>query len=206
MIHPDTIVKNVSPEIGNGVFAVRDIPAGTVVVVRDAYDLCISRDEFFSLPEMVRDSMETYVYHDREGQLILSWDHARFMNHSCCSNTMMTDYQLEIAVRDIRAGEQITTEYGLLNIQEPYELHCGCENCRGALRIDDIDVYGKQWDAQIKAALLAVPYVIQPLWDLLSQDIRDRIGALGQKPENYSSIMNLKWRCKPFCTETTIPD
>lgn len=194
MIHPDTVVRVVSPAIGNGVFATRDIPRGTIVVVRDACDACFSRNAFYCLPDMVRESMETYVYHDKEGQLVLSWDHARFMNHSCCSNTMMTDYRLEIAVRDIRSGEQVTTEYGLLNIQEPYDIHCGCDGCRGALRLDDIDVFGEKWDGQILAALLAVPDVHQPLWELVSPEIRTGLEALRANGNTYSSVRNLKWR------------
>lgn len=153
-----------------------------------------SFEEFNCLPDIVRESMETYVYHDKDGRLVLSWDHARFMNHSCCSNTMMTDYQLEIAVREIKAGEQITTEYGLLNIQECYDIHCGCDGCRGKLRPDDIDVFGEKWDEQIMAALTAVPDVYQPLWELISSGIRSRLEAFIADDGTYSSIRNLKWR------------
>lgn len=197
MIHPDTVVRAVSPDIGNGVFATRDIPRGTIVVVRDAYDTCFSRAEFNCLPEIVRKSMETYVYHDRDGQLVLSWDHARFMNHCCSSNTMMTDYQLEVAVRDIQAGEQVTTEYGLLNVQESYEIHCGCEGCRGRLRPDDIDVFGGKWDEQILAALTVVSDVHQPLWGLLSSAIRAKLEGIRRSRDTYSSVRNLKWRAEP---------
>ncbi|WP_319778778.1 SET domain-containing protein [Maridesulfovibrio sp.] len=194
MIHPDTIVRTVSPLLGNGVFAIRDIPCGTVMVVRDEFDICLPYDDFQKLPDIIRESMETHVYHDREGTLVLSWDHARFMNHSCCSNTMMTDYNLEIAIRDIRAGEQITTEYGLLNVQEPYEIHCGCDGCRKQLRPDDIDKYGNDWDELIKAALLSIPDVSQPLWDMVTPDIKHRLEELRLDKNKYSSVQNLKWR------------
>ncbi|WP_320174662.1 SET domain-containing protein [Maridesulfovibrio sp.] len=194
MIHPDTIVRTVSPQLGNGVFAIRDIPRGTVVVVRDEFDICLPYEDFHKLPDMVRESMETHVYHDRDGMLVLSWDHARFMNHSCRCNTMMTDYRLEIAIRDIQAGEQITTEYGLLNVQDPYEIHCGCDECRKELRPDDIDKYGKTWDELIKTALLAIPDVPQPLWDMVTPEIRSRLKTLQQDNDKYSSVQNLKWR------------
>ncbi|WP_320005905.1 SET domain-containing protein [Maridesulfovibrio sp.] len=194
MIHPDTTVRTVSHQLGNGVFATRDIPCGTVVVVRDEYDLCLPYGDFQKLPEMVRQKMETHVYHDKDGMLVLSWDHARFMNHSCSCNTMMTDYRLEIAVRDIYAGEQITTEYGLLNVQEPYDIHCGCDGCRKRLKPDDIDNYGKVWDEMIKAALLTIPDVPQPLWDMVTPDIKNRLEALRLDTDQYSSVQNLKWR------------
>jgi uncharacterized protein len=194
MIHPDTVVRTVSPVIGNGVFATRDIPLGTIVVVRDRFDTCLTREAFEALPDPLRESMETYLYHDRDGCLVLSWDHARYMNHSCCPNTMMTDYRLEIAVRDIRAGEEITTEYGLLNIQEPYAIHCGCPDCREHLRLDDIDRYGDQWDVRVREALLAVPDRVQPLWGLLARETRAAVLRLQRDADLYSSVKNLKWR------------
>lgn len=194
MIHPNTVIKTVSPEIGIGVFATSFIPKGTIVVIRDRFDTCLTPEEFSLLDEPMRSFMETYLYHDKCGNLILSWDHARYMNHSCQSNTMITDYGLEIAVKDIEAGDEITTEYGLLNIQEPYALLCNCDCCRHELRLDDIDVYGDKWDAAIKDSLLLVPHVEQPLLGLLDSDRRLRLDGLLHGETGYSSVKNLKWR------------
>ncbi len=194
MIHPYTAVRYVSPDIGVGVFATCAIPRGTIVVVRDPYDTCLSQEEFGLLPDPVRASMEIYMYHDKCGNLVLSWDHARYMNHNCRSNTMMTDYNLEIAIRDIAAGEELTTEYGLLNIQEPYEIHCGCQDCRKHLRLDDIDVHGDGWDLRIRESLLLVPEVEQPLLSLVGEADRARLDELLRGRAEYSSIRNLKWR------------
>lgn len=194
MIHPQTVIRTVSPVIGVGVFATAFIPRGTIVVVRDAFDLCLPHEEFDSLPAPVRERMETHMYHDRCGNLVLSWDHAKYMNHSCTSNTMMTDYNLEIAIRDIAPGEEVTTEYGLLNIQEPYEIHCGCEGCRKHLRLDDIEVYGHVWDGFIRESMRLIPQVEQPLLELVDEHSRRRVDALLRGEEEYSSIRNLAWR------------
>ncbi|QJB58279.1 SET domain-containing protein [Pseudodesulfovibrio sp. zrk46] len=194
MIHPHTAIQAVSPEIGLGVFATGFIPKGTIVVVRDRFDTCLSQEEFCNLEEPARSCMETYLYHDKHGNLILSWDHARFMNHSCNSNTMMTDYGLEIAIKDIEPGEEVTTEYGLLNIQDPYELCCQCCDCREELRLDDIDVHGNAWDELIRAGLTAIPQVHQPLWALLDETERKRLEAFLHGTAEYSSIKCLKWR------------
>jgi len=194
MIHPHTVVRTVSPVIGVGVFATRAIPRGTVVVVRDGFDTCLTQEQYCLLPDTVRSAMETYMYHDKCGNLVLSWDHARYMNHSCRSNTMMTDYNLEIAVRDIAPGEELTTEYGLLNIQEPYEIHCGCENCREHLRLDDIEVHGDAWDSLIQESLRLIPGVEQPLLHLVDAANRDRVERLLRGETAYSSIRNLAWR------------
>lgn len=192
MIHPSTIVKPVSPLIGNGVFATELLKKGTIVVVRDRFDIVLSQQEFSDLPEVYKASMETYLYHDKHGHLVLSWDHARYMNHSCSSNTMMTDYGFEIAVRDILPQEEITSEYGLLNIQEPYKLECGCQDCRVNLCCDDIDRYAEEWDCLIKESIKLVPYIEQPLISLLNREVIDNIMRVVDD-EHYSSVRNLKW-------------
>lgn len=125
MIHPDTIVRTVSPQLGNGVFAIRDIPRGTVVVVRDEFDICLPYEDFQKLPDMVRESMETHVFYNRDGILVLSWDDARFMNHSCCCNTMMTDYNLETAIRDIRSENRLLQNMGSLTCRPLMKLTVG---------------------------------------------------------------------------------
>ncbi|WP_320169727.1 SET domain-containing protein [Maridesulfovibrio sp.] len=194
MIHPDTEVRTVSAQIGNGVFATAPIKKGTIVVVRDKYDTCLSQDEYQHLPQPMKAAMETYMYHDRHGNLILSWDHARYMNHNCSSNTMLTAYNIEIAIRDINPGDEITTEYGLLNIQEPYDLCCNCPNCRERLRDDDIDRYGPIWDEQIRESLLMIYGTEQPLIGLLDRNTRNRLQQFCDGEAAYSSVMNLKWR------------
>ncbi|EGB14378.1 nuclear protein SET [Pseudodesulfovibrio mercurii] len=199
MIHPHTRVLSGDPAIGVGVYATRPIPRGTIVVVRDRFDMTMSPEAFLALPEPQRAAMETYMYHDKCGNLVLSWDHARYMNHNCLPSTMMTDYDLEIAVRDIAAGEELTTEYGLLNIQEPYAICCGCEHCREHLRLDDIDVYGDEWDVRIRESLACIPLVEQPLLPLMTGAPRARLDAFLTGKAPYSSVRNLKWLAEPVC-------
>lgn len=194
MIHPHTVIRTVSPEIGVGIFATSFIPKGTIVVIRDQFDTCLTQEEFWLLEEPMRSFMETYLYHDKCGNLILSWDHARYMNHSCSSNSMMTDYGLEIAVKDIAQGEEVTTEYGLLNIQEPYGLYCNCDCCRKELRHDDIDIHGDEWDKLIQESLHNISSVKQPLLPLMREFERVRLERLLKGETKYSSIKNLKWR------------
>lgn len=199
MIHPNTRVLSGDPAIGAGVFATAPIPRGTIVVVRDRFDVTMSREAFFALPAPQRAAMETYMYHDKCGNLVLSWDHARYMNHNCHPTTMMTDYGLEIAVRDIAAGEELTTEYGLLNIQEPYAICCGCVDCREHLRLDDIDVYGREWDERVHESLKRIPSVDQPLLPLLLGEARVRLEDFLAGRAGYSSVRNLKWLAEPVC-------
>ncbi|MGD9848392.1 MAG: SET domain-containing protein [Desulfuromonas sp.] len=195
MIHPATRIGFVSEAIGNGVFATAPLPCGTLLVVQDAFDQCLTRAHFQALPPVLRDSLETYLYHNKRGELVLGWDHAKYINHSCTSNSLMTDYGLEIVVRDIAAGEEITTDYGLLNVQEPYELYCNCQPCRGRLALDDIDRLADLWDQQIRDALQQAPRLQQPLWPLVSAATLAALSRLSSDPASYRSVRGLKWRC-----------
>ena len=65
--------------------------------------------------------LEKYTYVDRDGRHILCWDIARFVNHSCDPTSRSPGYDLEIAVRDIHPGEQVTDDYGSLNVLPGFE-------------------------------------------------------------------------------------
>lgn len=192
MIHPHTSLQKISDEIGHGVFATAPILAGTIVVVLDAMDRVLSPETFHALPEPLFSRIDNFVYRRASGDFVLSWDHARYMNHHCDSNTKMTAYGLEIAVRDIAAGEELTTEYGLLNVLEPYPLFCGCHNCRETLRTDDLATHAATWDEQILNALLQVGNCEQALLPLLPADTKVLLEKLPSAPQAYKSVLHLQ--------------
>ncbi|MFI4910741.1 MAG: SET domain-containing protein [Sedimentisphaeraceae bacterium JB056] len=194
MLHMATRVQYVSEQIGFGVFATRDIPVGTIIVVLDPFDIVVSKEDAAQLSAILISNAERYMYRNKNGDFVLSWDNAKYLNHSCFANTMMTDYGFEIVVRDIRAGEQITTEYGLLNVQEEFDVDCGCESCRRKVCVTDIDMYYPQWDRLICNAIKSVKDVQQPLYDLLNIDLQHEISRVAEGQSEYSSILNLKWR------------
>jgi hypothetical protein len=51
MVHPDTELRFVSPAIGWGVFATRDIPTGTITWALDALDQHFSDEDMRRLPD-----------------------------------------------------------------------------------------------------------------------------------------------------------
>ena len=69
------------------------------------------------LPAQVRAFFGHYGYLDRNvGRIILCFDDARFVNHSDTPN-VATDYArdpygLDVALRGIAAGEELTMDYG----------------------------------------------------------------------------------------------
>jgi len=193
VIHPATELRHVSALIGYGVFATAFIPRGTLVYVKDMLEIEIGPDRFAGLDARHQAVIERYSYRDERGVRILSWDHAKYVNHRCDCNTMSTGWGFEIALRDIAAGEEITDEYGLFNLEGLEPIACGCPDCRGVLRPDDVDRLAPQWDARVQAALPAVLAVDQPLWDFLAADTRQDLLRYLRGRGPYRSVSTLKF-------------
>ncbi len=192
MIHPATELRYVNDIIGLGVFAVADIPKGTIVYAKDSFDIEVTPKEFAALSPPMQAVAERYSYLDERGVRIISWDHAKYVNHRCDCNTMSTGYGFEIALRDIAAGEEITDEYGLFNMDQEIVLACGCEGCRGVLRPGDIETWHPVWDARVKGALACLRRVPQPLWDVLDPAIRGEVEAYLRRRTSYRSVLSLR--------------
>lgn len=170
MIHPHTKVQRINEVIGLGVLATRPIPCGTVTWVKDPFDQSISPAEIAKLPALLDQTAETYCYLDHQGNYILCWDHAKYINHSFDSNCLLTPYGLEIAVRDIAAGEELTNDYGCFNIIAPFE-PCEENSERKIVCGDDLQHFHQEWDAQILAAVQKHRKVAQPMHELLDPSI-----------------------------------
>jgi hypothetical protein len=170
MMHPATRLVSVSEQVGLGVVATRPLPAGTILWARDALDQVIPERARHAMPAALAQSFTRHAYLDDEGMWTLCWDAARYVNHSCAANSVVTDHGMELACRDIAAGEQITNEYALFKLErhEEFECRCGHAQCRG--RIDsrgDLGTYRRQQRERVRLALAGVSSVEQALWPLL---------------------------------------
>ena len=58
-----------------------------------------------------KDVIEKYSYTEPNGNMILSWDIAKYVNHCCNCNIISTGYGFEIAIRDIQPGEELLIYY-----------------------------------------------------------------------------------------------
>lgn len=193
MIHPDTQLKFVNGTIGLGVYASAPIPKGTIVYVKDPFEIEITPQQFEALSDFLKEVAEKYSYIDNRGVRIVSWDLAKYVNHSCDPNTISTGYGFEIAVSDIAKGEQITDEYGLLNIEHEMPLACRCRNCRKVLRLTDIDIYHQIWDAIVKKVLGNIRKVPQPLWHLIDGQTKTDLLYYLRTKNRYKSVYTLKY-------------
>lgn len=176
MMHPHTKVQFIGDEVGHGVVATAFIPKGTVTWVQDPLDRVFTPDEVAALPPASQDQLEYFAFKNGQGNMVLCWDHARYVNHSFRSNCLSTVYDFEVAVRDIHPGEQLTDDYGYLNLPAPWKpMDEGTR--RKWVRPDDSVRYAKGWDAQIRAALKRMHSVDQPLQQWLKPDVLKQLLA-----------------------------
>lgn len=191
MIHPHTELRPVSAKMGCGVFATSAIPAGTIVYVEDEMELVYPLGHPMIDHPLYGPIIDKYSFIDAAGNRIVSWDIAKFVNHSCDPNTMSTGFGFEIAVRDIAVGEEITDEYGMFNLPMPMPCQCGVTDCRGLIQGDDLLTFAPEWDHKVKGALKKLAAVDQPLADFLDETTREALETLSQTGRGYLSVKAL---------------
>jgi SET domain-containing protein len=103
---------------GYGLFAGEDIYAGTVVWSFDPYvDVVLEPNQIDKLSPAFREYSEKYGYLDvRVRKYVICGDDSRFVNHSDTPNlvgiyTVGREYGIDIAIREIKKGEELTSDY-----------------------------------------------------------------------------------------------
>lgn len=192
MIHPNTELKFIGEPIGYGVFAATDIPKGTIVYVKDSLELIITPTDYQNHDQSMRDVVDKYSYLDHQGNRIVSWDFAKYVNHCCNCNSISTGYGFEMAIRHIKKGEQITDEYGIFNLETEMEVSCGEDCCRKVIKPTDFDAYYTEWDTKIKAAIGDLFEVEQPLMPFVDAQTKTELDAYQSDADNYKSVYALK--------------
>jgi hypothetical protein len=188
MIHPHTELRFIDDSIGHGVVATQFIPKGTITWVMDELDREFTPQQYQNLNELYKEILDIYTFRNNKGNFILCWDHGRFVNHSFKSNCLTTAYDFEIAIRDIQPGEQLTDDYGYLNITEPFQ-----PNDEGTKRKivypDDLVNFHKDWDKLIAAVFHIIPEVNQPLATFLSEKTNRSIKKVLDGEASLASIL-----------------
>lgn len=130
---------------GKGVFATRKIPAGTLIIEYEG--------ERISWKEAQRrhnavpgESTHTFFFSLESGRIIdggSNGNDARWINHSCAPNCEAKEEDRRIfihALRDIKRGEELNYDYGLVleerytpKLKRAYACLCGADTCRGTL-------------------------------------------------------------------------
>lgn len=187
MIHPDTELRYINDTVGYGVVATKLIPKGTITWALDQLDRSFTREQLNGFDQVYKDILETYSYRNSQGDYVLCWDHGRFVNHSFNSNCLTTAYEFELAIRDILPGEQLTDDYGYLNISEPFK--AASEGTRRKVVYpDDLEKYYKVWDKKLLKVFPLVTKLSQPLRKLISDTKWEEVKNISSGTKAMESI------------------
>ena len=112
-----------------GYFAIEDIKKGETVFIRGGH--LLTKNELFSSSvinsyfPISDDYFLAARTKDEEENIKL------YINHSCEPNCGIKGEITFVAIRDIKAGEEITTDYAFIDNEDySFECTCGSHNCR----------------------------------------------------------------------------
>lgn len=190
MMHPHTEVRFISNETGYGVVATKFIPKGTITWVQDELDQVYTQQQIEKMKPLSQQMIDKYTFRNNKGNYVMCWDISKYVNHSFKSSCLSTAYDFEIAVRDIQPGEELTDDYGYLNVTEAFEAKDeGTE--RTTVYPDDLVNFHEKWDQQLEEAFVKIDKVEQPLHELLPLKTREKLSMILKGKEPMDSILNL---------------
>lgn len=168
MIHPHTELRWINDHVGHGVVATQAIPKGTIIWTQCEFDIVLTPEQLSALSEPYRNIASTYAFVDVQGNTVLCWDNGRFVNHNCNPAMLSLGAHIDICVRDLQPGDELTCDYGILNYGQELHCYCGRADCRGSIRAEDALSLSNTWQARLEAALLAARPLSQPLLPYLT--------------------------------------
>ncbi len=189
MIHPDTELRWISNEVGYGIVAKKFLPKGTITWVQDKLDREFTPETILNLDAVYKEVLGKYTFRNNKGNFVLCWDNARYTNHSFNSNCLTTAYDFEIAIRDIEAGEELTDDYGYLNLPMPFRAKPEGTR-RKVVHADDVVRYHKIWDKKLLACFRDILNVNQALKPLVSDELWAKIHRIAHGEEEMESILS----------------
>ncbi len=130
---------------GRGVFALEDIAEGETLI-EYVGEIISWKEALRRHPHDPKDPNHTFYFSLDDGRVIdalYGGNSSRWINHACKPNCEADEVEGRVfikALRDIRAGEELNYDYGLI-IDEPYTKKlkaeypcwCGAKKCRGTL-------------------------------------------------------------------------
>ena len=127
----DVVIKK-SKIHGKGVFAARDFKKGEIVIDWATCSNTLTKEEVDKVPK----SQKRYVSYLGKGKYVFFKSPGKYVNHSCDSNTKPIN-GCDVAVRDIKKGEEITADYVREKVPGlNMKCKCGSKNCRGIIKTD----------------------------------------------------------------------
>ncbi len=155
---------------GKGYFAKQDIPLGTIIYFYATEDLRYSREQYLSMNIEEKKNLEDNGVENEFGDWVLTAG-GPYTNHSCNSNILPLFIQgkyVSIVVKDIKKGDEVTTDYSQFfsSYRWSIDCGCGCTNCRKSIGFGyDIDSKTEDmWSTRIYSAVQKIFEVDQPIF------------------------------------------
>jgi uncharacterized protein len=130
---------------GKGVFALVDIPKGDTIIEYIG-EVISWKEALRRHPHDPKDPNHTFYFHIDEDHVIdalYGGNSSRWINHSCAPNCKPQEVDGRIFIkarRDIKAGEELNYDYGLVidaplteELKSEYPCWCGSKKCRATL-------------------------------------------------------------------------
>ena len=138
-ITPKAVKGEVSDIAGRGLIAVEPIAAGEVVAVKGGHT--VTEEQLRALPErlqnsavQITDDLHLVARTDDEYEAVML-----FLNHSCEPNVGFGGNVVLVAMRDVAADEELTTDYAMFDDHDDaMECTCGAPSCRHR-------IHGRDW-------------------------------------------------------------
>jgi uncharacterized protein len=135
-LNPKIEVRS-SPIQGKGLFAAEPIAKGEQLTRNGEEDYTIMTDEEFKAFTKAASSYDAMALGNgrhRVSKVSRDQDPSNYGNHSCDPTAEMTTSGL-VAKRDIKTGEEITSDYALHSSKDwTMACNCGAPNCRKVVR------------------------------------------------------------------------
>lgn len=109
-----------------GVFAANNIKKGEIVLKWKPKILKKST------VEELQNNQKHYIYR-KDNKYFLMQPPERYVNHSCDANTKVKNNS-DVAMRNIKNGEEITSDYGKIGGSISFKCACHSKKCRGAVK------------------------------------------------------------------------
>jgi len=148
MLHPHVKAMRGSVINGCGLVADKPIKAGEVVSQMNPGTPMMAIETLLGMSHKEQEDLLHDAYQCSETCIAFEGEPERFMNHSCDPNTWWADDNTMIARRDIVAGEEITFDYAMTEVNVPLDMICECGSPMCRRRVTNHDHLDADWQAR----------------------------------------------------------
>jgi SET domain-containing protein len=143
---------------GLGIFAMEDISKDEIVIVKSGHIINLEKLKSlnFKIHPEVQISDDLFICPINESELEESM---AYINHSCNPNIGARGDIVFVAMRDVKAGEELVIDYGMINNQD-FSMECACmaDKCRKIITgydflLPEVQKYDKYLSAYIQSKI-----------------------------------------------------